>query len=174
MKTALIKTELWDDDDFYSMNIDTKLIYLLLLTSPERGVGRIFKMSDRLISARSGLSVEQIKVCKKQLEEQGIVFFKENYILLAKNSSFIQPVKGRLTEKVLLKEVKDLPEDVLTYFSELTDIADYISYRNGTGTVQELDKDNDKDIDIDNVYDSDNGGGYRKFKNSKRQLLGRI
>ena len=149
------------------MNIDTKLIYLLLLTSPERGVGRIFKMSDRLISARSGLNHQQIVVCKKQLQETGVVFFKDNYILLAKDSSFIQPVKGRLTEKVLQKEVKDLPDSIVTHFSELTDIEDYISYRNGTGTVHELDNDNDKDNVIDNDYDS----GYRKFQSMKKGLL---
>ena len=89
MKTALIKTDIWDDDTFYEMNIDTKLIYLLLLTSPERGVGRIFKMSDRLISARSGLNHQQIVVCKKQLQETGVVFFKDNYILLVSATSSI-------------------------------------------------------------------------------------
>ena len=171
MKTALIKTELWDDDTFYEMNIDTKLIYLLLLTSPERGVGRIFKMSDRLISARSGLNQQQITTCKKQLEQTGVVFFKDNYILLAKESSFIQPVKGRLTEKVLQKEVKDLPDLIVAHFSELTDIEDYISYRNGTGTVHELD--NDKDKDKDNVIDNDYDSGYRKFKRIKQELLTR-
>ena len=169
MKTALIKTDIWDDDTFYEMNLDTKLVYLLLLTSPERGVGRIFKMSDRLISARSGLNPQQIAVCKKQLQETGVVFFKDNFILLAKDSSFIQPVKGRLTEKVLLKEVKDLPEKIINYFSELTDINDYISYRNGTGTVQELDNDNDKD----NVIDIDKDSGYRKFRSMKQELLAR-
>lgn len=167
MKTALIKTELWDDDTFYEMNIDTKLIYLLLLTSPERGVGRIFKMSDRLISARSGLNQQQITTCKKQLEQTGVVFFKDNYILLAKESSFIQPVKGRLTEKVLQKEVKELPDFIVNHFAGLTDIEDYISYRNGTGTVHELDNDNDKDNVIDNDYDS----GYRKFQSMKKALL---
>lgn len=167
MKTALIKTDIWDDDTFYEMNIDTKLIYLLLLTSPERGVGRIFKMSDRLISARSGLNQQQISVCKKQLQDIGVVFFKDNYILLAKESSFIQPVKGRLTEKVLQKEVKELPDLIISHFASLTDINDYVSYRNGTGTVQELD--NDNDIDIDNDSDS----GYRKFKRIKQELLTR-
>lgn len=167
MKTALIKTELWDDDTFYEMNIDTKLIYLLLLTSPERGVGRIFKMSDRLISARSGLNQHQITTCKKQLEQTGVVFFKDNYILLAKESSFIQPVKGRLTEKVLQKEVKELPDLIVTHFADLTDIEDYIAYRNGTGTVHELDKDKDNDNVIDNDYDS----GYRKFQSMKKGLL---
>lgn len=169
MRTALIKTELWDDDTFYEMNIDTKLIYLLLLTSPERGVGRIFKMSDRLISARSGLTTQQIATCKKQLEEAGSVFFIENYILLAKKSSFIQPVKGRLTEKVLAKEIKDIPENIIEHFSQLTDIEDYILYRNGTGTVQELDKDNDNDID----YDIDNDSGYRKFQIARNELVKR-
>lgn len=170
MKAALIKTSIWDDDTFYELNLDTKLVYLCLLTSPERGVGRIFKMSDRLISTRSGLNQQQVVVCKKQLEENGLAFFKDGYILFAEESSFIQPVKGRLTEKVLLKEIKELPEKIMNYFSELTDISDYISHRNGTGTVLELDKDNDIDNDDDNVMDN---VGYKSFQAKRKQLLGR-
>lgn len=173
MKTALIKTNIWDDDSFYDMNIDTKIIYLLLLTSPERGVGRIFKMSDRLIVARSGLNDSQIQVCKKQLQELGMVYFDSGWVLLAKDSSFIQPVKGRLSEKVLSKEVKDIPLKVIEAFSQLTDIEDYVSYRNGTGTVQELDKDKDKDKDIDKDIDIDEDDGYRKFQAMKAKLLSR-
>ena len=71
-----------------------------------------------------------------------------------------------MTEKVLLKEIKELPEKIMSYFSELTDISDYISYRNGTGTVQELD--NDKDIDNDNVIDN---VGYKAFQVKRKQLL---
>ena len=55
-------------------------------------------------------------------------------------------------------------------FSKLTDINDYILYRNGTGTAQELDKDND----IDNDYDDDKDNvGYKSFQVKRKQLLGR-
>lgn len=53
--------------------------------------------------------------------------------------------------------------------TELTDIEDYVSYRNGTGTVQELDNDIDRDRDIDR----DNDTGYRKFQTMRQELLRR-
>lgn len=118
MKTAMIKTSLWDDDSFYELNIDTKLVYMLTLTAPERGVGRIFKMSDRIISARSGLSTDQISICKKQLEDKGLVIFYKGWINLTDQSSFVQPIKGKLTPITLDRELQDIPSDIRCYFDQ--------------------------------------------------------
>lgn len=136
MKTAMIKTSLWDDDTFYELNIDTKLIYMLVLTAPERGVGRVFKMSDRMISARSGLSIDQISICKKQLEEKGVVTFYKGWINLTEKSSFVQPIKGKLTSITLDREIKEIPNDIRCYF-----------YQSFTGETPVHDNDNVKDKD---------------------------
>lgn len=175
MKTALIKTTIWDDDTFYGLNIDTKIIYMLLLTSPERGVSRIFKMSNRLISARSGLNDQQISICKKQLEDLKIVYFIDGWIYLTEKSSFIQPVRGKLTYKTLIKEIMEVPEYIFNKFALLTDMKDYISHRRDScqSHVHDNDKDNDidNDIDIDNVFDNDEGKGYAKYLNTKKRLF---
>jgi len=137
----MIKTSLWDDDTFYELNIDTKLVYMLTLTSPERGVGRIFKMSDRIISARSGLSIDQISICKKQLESKGLVSFYKGWINLTEKSSFVQPIKGKLTPITLQREIDDIPSDIRCYFDQ--------SFTGETPV-----HDNDNDNDNDNVHDN--------------------
>ena len=119
----MIKTNLWDDDEFYELNIDTKIVYLLLLTSPERGVGRIYKMSDRLLSARSGLNIDQVKLCKKQLTQKKLVNFYDSWVQLAEASSFIQPVKGKLTAITLEREIADIPDNVLEKFLTTDEIS---------------------------------------------------
>jgi len=147
MKTAMIKTNLWDDDEFYELNIDTKIVYLLLLTSPERGVGRIYKMSDRILSARSGLNLDQVKICKKQLTSKKLVNFHDGWIQLAEASSFVQPVKGKLTAITLEREIADIPDTVLEKFL----LTDEIS------PVKDLSVSSETRVLVnDHVHDSDN------------------
>jgi len=108
MKTAILKTNIWDDDDFYDLNIDTKLLYLLLLSSPERGMSDVYKVSDRILSARSGLNSKQIDICKKQLTEAGLVMFFNNYVKLT-DISYVQPTTGRFTAAALESKIKTRP-----------------------------------------------------------------
>lgn len=150
MKTAMIKTNLWDDDEFYELNIDTKIVYLLLLTAPERGVGRIYKMSDRIISARSGLNVDQVNLCKKQLTKKKLVNFVSGWVQLAENSSFVQPVKGKLTAVTLERELKEIPEEVLQHFIKLTDETSPVKHVSPTRETPVLVNDNVHDNDIVN------------------------
>ena len=152
LKTAMIKTNLWDDDEFYELNIDTKIVYLLLLTSPERGVGRIYKMSDRILSARSGLNIDQINICKKQLAKKKLVNFFEGWVQLTESSSFVQPVKGKLTVITLERELADIPENVLDKFL-LTDEISPVKDMSVSGETHVHDNDNDHDSvnDTDNV-----------------------
>jgi len=154
IKTALLKTNIWDDDTFYGLNIDTKIIYLSFLTAPERGVGRMFKVSDRITSARTGLSVDQINICKKQMENNGLVNFYEGWVNLTDKSSFIQPVKGKLTEITLERELLDIPDDVLDAFLKLTDEISPVKHTSVSGDVHVLDNDND------NVHDKDTDKDY--------------
>lgn len=142
MKTALLKTNLWDDDTIFSMNIDTKLLYLILLTSPERGVGRIYKLGKRIQSFRTGLNNEQLDLCHQQLEKMGLVYFYEGYVYLSKKSSFVQPLKGKLTKITYSREVKETPDEVISYFSSVSKDFSPESHRRTTGDSPEHVNDN--------------------------------
>lgn len=149
MKTALLKTNLWDDDDFYALNIDTKLLYLLLLSSPERGVSNVYKVSDRILSARSGLNENQLQICKRQLDDKNLVMFYQKYVKLA-DIAYVQPTKGNFTKVSMQRELSEVPADVLTTFNiDLTETID----RYDTGVAQEH---INKDININKNKDIDN------------------
>jgi hypothetical protein len=146
MKTAILKTTIWDDDDFYELNIDTKLLYLLLMSSPERGVSDIYKVSDRILSARSGLSSDQLKICKKQLHEKGLVSFNGKYIKLSQ-SAYVLPKKGRFTEQALNNEYSEVPQSVIEAFSSNSSLI--VEYYNDT-IYNNKDNNKNKDIYKDN------------------------
>lgn len=153
MKTAIIKTNIWDDDDFFELNIDTKLLYLLLLSSPERGVSDVYKVSDRILSARSGLTMKQLEICKRQLQDAGLVVFADRYVKLG-SASYVRPRAGRFTKSALSRELSDIPADVMDQLGS-TDENLQEEYKKNTSAAL-VHKDIDKDIDKDRDNDIDN------------------
>ena len=163
MKTAILKTELWDDDIFYELNIDTKLLYLLLASSLERGVSDVYRVSDRILSARSGLNEQQLKVCKKQLAEKGLAEFHDSYVWL-KGSAYVMPKRGRFTDEAMEREARSLPEVIREKFNSSLIVEYYYNtlYKN-------------KDIDIDNNKDNnknmDKDKGYKLYAKRRDELF---
>lgn len=109
MKTALLKTSFWDDDTVYQLNLDTKLLYLFLNTAPERNTTRFYKLPDRLISAHIGISDNALALCKSQLEDKHLVFFKDGWIILG-DSGYAKPATGKLTMSIYPQDLENVPE----------------------------------------------------------------
>lgn len=121
MKTRVISTEIWDEEKVFCLNIDTKLLYLVLLTNPYIGQSRFYKINDRQLSTFSGLNVEQIQKCKKDLEESKMVFFKEGYVCVT-GYGFVECFyKGSKNEIAKQRELEKIPQDVFIYFKEKLD-----------------------------------------------------
>lgn len=121
MKTRIISTEIWDEDKVFILNIDTKLLYLILLTNPYIGQSRFYKISDRQLSTFSGLTVEQLQKCKKDLEDSKMAFFKSNYVCIT-GYGFVECFyKGEKNEKAKIKERNNIPSDTLRYFEGVLD-----------------------------------------------------
>ena len=68
-------------------------------------------------------------------------------------SSFIQPVKGKLTANVLERELSDIPEAVLSFFDKLTYEKPPVPHRSGTGAALVYVNDDDNVRDNDTVND---------------------
>ncbi len=116
MKTRVIQTSIWDDDTVYNLNIDTKLLYLVLLTNPYIGQSRIYKINDRQISTYSGLNVDQLQKCKKDLEKVGKALFREGYVCITGKDLVDSSYTGEKNEVAKNKEIAAIPADVLKYF----------------------------------------------------------
>lgn len=158
MKTAILKTTIWDDDDFYELNIDTKLLYLLLLSSPERGVSNVYKVNDRILSARSGLNINQLLICKKQLEEKNLVIFYDKYVKLS-DMAYVKPTTGNFTKVSLCRELQEIPLEILQHLD--IDLTDTLHQCDTSATQVHI----NKDIYITN--NKDNRTAYKKLCDSK-------
>lgn len=118
MKTRIITTDIWDEDKVFTLNIDTKLLYLILLTNPYIGQSRFYKINDRQLSTFSGLNVEQVKKCKSDLELVKMAYFKDGYVCIT-GYGFVECFyKGIKNEKAKQKELESIPKEVLEYFKD--------------------------------------------------------
>lgn len=121
MKTRVISTEIWDVDEVYQLNIDTKLLYLILLTNPYIGQSRYYRISDRQLSTFSGLNVDQLGKCKRDLEESSMVLFKAGYVCITGIGYIESFYKGTKNEVARKKEISCIPKDIIGYFNEKLD-----------------------------------------------------
>ena len=135
MRTTLINTTFWKEETIDELHLDSKLLYLYMLTNPEKGLANIYHYKPKVISAYSGLSPEQVDISLKQLVLLGYVDVFEGFYVLLKGHEM--PKKGRFTEKTMDKEKELVPEHVLDHFNLLIN-------QSSSGVAPEH-KDNNKD-----------------------------
>jgi hypothetical protein len=122
MKTRVIQTSIWRDILDEPMNIDTKLLYMYLLTNEHIGQTDYLKVIESEVSFYTGLDQKQIKFCLKQLEDVGLIRIYSNWVMFT-NGAYIQSYyKGKKNEKAQKKELSAIPNDVLKFFSDTLSI----------------------------------------------------
>lgn len=156
MKTALIKTSFWDDDQIYNLNIDTKMLYIFLFTAPPRNTTRFYKMSDRLIAAHIGLTDHALRLCKKQLEDDGLVFFTDGWIILGE-SSYVKPSTGKLSQTIYQQDVDNVPGHIKQFALDRNLNFELSTEKTSGAALEYKDKDNNKVISlpVDNFESGD-------------------
>lgn len=118
MKTALINTDVWKDEKIISLNSDTRLLYMCLVTNPERNTTPAYKCGDRLLSAYTGYTKELLDICKKQLQKNKLIYFIDDYIIIGE-CAYVKPTKGKLTEELYSREFDKLPNKIKDFTHEL-------------------------------------------------------
>ena len=165
MKTAILKTNFWDEPAFDRLHIDSKMVLFYLFANPFRGLHRINRINVKVCSAHTGLTVEHIQKGIEQLVEEGfILFHPEGWYLLLKN--YVEPAKGRFTKQAIEKEESEIPDYVKEFFAEKLREKEQVGYRYDTGIIPEYiynnkDKNKDKDkkegqkndLDFDPLFD---------------------
>ncbi len=155
MKTAIIKTGFWQDDDVFELNSDTRLLYLCLLTNPQRDLLPAFRVSDRMLSAYTGYSRDLIDLCRKQLIASGRIFYEEGFYIFT-TQDFVKPSAGRDSSKIYDREYAKLPLNVRKIVEDIHSKSTGTSTGTPSGTsTGYINIDINKDIDIDNNKDID-------------------
>jgi hypothetical protein len=138
MKSRVIYTDLWIDDDFHTLNIDTRMLYLAVLLNPQVNQLRIYKCSDRQLALYSGLTSSQVAKCKDDLEVAQLAYFKNGWVLLASDIGYVQSnYTGKSNLIAQAKEINRIPRSILDYFLMTLDTLS-IPYREYVDTTLNL------------------------------------
>lgn len=114
MKTTIIRTDIWKDDELFNLHLDSKYLYLYILSSPERGNSHLYPWSKRLASTYTGITEKQIETALSELVESGFVQVYGGYIAIIKEHFSV--TRNRYSQQAEEEMLTGLPEDVYAFF----------------------------------------------------------
>lgn len=157
MRTALIRTDIWKDKAIRLLNIDTKLVYLCIITNPDRNTTRFIKLDEDYLCLQSGVDHRQLILIKKQLEESGLVYFYEDWAAIT-DQSYVAPARGKLSVSIYNSDLEKVPDEVKSlinkdkkYLSGSGDSPEYIY--NNNNIYNNKDKDKKSAVEFSRFWD---------------------
>jgi len=114
MKTTIFKKDFWTSDEFIDLHLDSKCVYLYLLSCPDKGYLPVFKFNKHLATLCTGMSNNSIDAAITELSKNGYIEVYNGYVGLVRGdvSSIGGPYGAINTER----ELSSLPIDVREHF----------------------------------------------------------
>lgn len=119
MKTRIVYPKLWLDENFSQTSCQSKTLFFYLITCNSNGLTRYLHITDRQIMFDTGLSVEELKQAKSELEAIKWVFFTKNWAFHAHFAAYVDYLGRDRVMEAKEKELDDIPENILKYFNQL-------------------------------------------------------
>lgn len=117
MKTRIIKTRIWSDDEkFGSLSSVEKLIFIYFITNERIGMTGYYECPERVVLFESGVTKSQLDSTKIKLAELGMVLFHENWVFVVhaeKHNNF----SGEKNEVAYKKEKSAIPSEIIDAFT---------------------------------------------------------
>lgn len=155
MKTAIIKTDFWEEDRIFNLLPDARYFYICLLTNPKRNATPAFKCSDRQMNFFTGYNQGTIEICKKHLVEAGLITLVGEYYVI-NEQDFVKAHKGKLSHILYEKDFNSLPLEVQELLmSDSCVTHEYISNSiniNNSNNNKSENPSGDIDKDVQEVY----------------------
>jgi len=114
MNTSIIKKDFWKSDEYVVLHLDTKMVYLYLLSCPDKGYLNVFKLNKHLATLCTGVSSNSIEAGLEQLQKMGYIDLFNGYVGLLKGH--VTAVGGRYGGENKDKELASLPVDIREHF----------------------------------------------------------
>lgn len=121
METRILRTDFWEDDKIVSLNLDTRHLYLCLLTNPKIGQLRIYRLSDRQMSWYSGFNIEVLQKCKSDLQLSELAYFHDGFVCITGRAYVESDYSGGKNRIAKQKAINIIPESVLDHFNTILD-----------------------------------------------------
>lgn len=116
MKTRIIKTKFWQDSDLLIFTKNAKYLYIYLLTCPHVSLTKFFEISEKFIELETGLSKNDIKMAKKELQKAKKAFFHNSWCYVPNLEKHNRYKASPLTTKAYKDELSKIPQSVINAF----------------------------------------------------------
>jgi hypothetical protein len=116
MKTRKIHSKIWQDDWFYSLSIESKYMFIYLMTNQYIGLTGIYELAPRVVMFETGLTPKQWEKSVEELSPKVMVY--KNWIKVT-NAELYDPIRGENNTlwKTRQKELEMIPQEVNEYFN---------------------------------------------------------
>lgn len=118
MNTTIIKKDFWKSDEYIEFHLDTKILYFYLLSCPDKGYLKVFKLEKHVAVTCTGISKNSIEAGLEQLQAAGFVDMFEGYVGLLKDH--VSAVGGEFGAINTRRELERMPVNIREHF-ELDD-----------------------------------------------------
>lgn len=119
MKTRIVYPSLWFDENFALHSVETKLLFLYLITSNQLSLSRYHHITDRQIMFDTGLNINQLKRGKKDLNKLKWCFFTENWVFHNHKCGYVDYFGRDRVMESKEKEIAEVPSKVKQVFKGL-------------------------------------------------------
>lgn len=112
MKTRIIKTTFWEDENVLELSPEARGFYLYLLTNPKINIIGVYELPNPFISFQTGYSKEKIQTLKQELLEKGRASFDGAWVILPnalRHNNYLATPFNQSTAK---KEIETIPDNV--------------------------------------------------------------
>ena len=117
MKKRIVCPSLWFDEKFASISVEAKLLFMYLITNDQLTLTRYHHISDRQILFDTGLTINQLKTSKKELEKLHWCFFSEGWIYHNHNCAYVDYFGQPKVMIAKEKELEIIPDKIKGVFN---------------------------------------------------------
>lgn len=119
MKTRIIQTKFWEDNLVGSLTMQTRYLFIYLLTCSRINCSGVFELSDKQILLDTDLPKKELEKAKNTLQAKKRVLFCDGWVKVVNSEKYNNYKNFSAGEKCYLKEVSSVPQSVLDGFNQL-------------------------------------------------------
>jgi len=111
-KNRLINTTFWNDSWIINLDPIERYLFLYLLTNEHTNIAGIYELPIIRMAQETGLDKEMLPKILKRFEENGKVFYVDNWVLI-KNFSKHQKSNSEKVKIGIQKQIEEIPDNIL-------------------------------------------------------------
>jgi len=123
MKTRIIQTRFWDDEFVSELDVESKLVFIYLLTNEAIGLTGIYERPKKFIAFYCGLSVQQVEKALTDISSK--ILYIDGWVVIKNAIKYNNYASNSKQRTAYMNEWNRLPEHIQKYAPYFDNVDDY-------------------------------------------------